>query len=62
MRILDNEVWEPISNGTLERMGLLPFPDFFCDEDSGDNVMILLLGVKIEENNHIHTRYIPIRW
>ena len=47
MRILDYEVREPISNGRLEREELLPFPEFFCDEDSGDNVMILLLGVKI---------------
>ena len=46
MRILDYEVREPISKETYERMELLPFPEFFCDEESGDNMMILLLGVK----------------
>ena len=46
MRILDYEVREPISNGKLERVELLPFPEILCDEESGDNVMILLLGVK----------------
>ena len=39
MRVLDHEVREPISNGTLERVELLLFPEILCDEESGDNVI-----------------------
>ena len=46
MRILDYEVREPISNGTLERVERFRFLIFFCNDDNSDNVMILLLRVK----------------